>query len=153
MAQNSQLNPHLAGEAYSELSGIITRAFRRYGNSAPDTEDGDTRLMFLDFANEIIDDIRVHPYWEGGAIDYYKAITEVRPIPDIIIHQGLLFKYAVQQTSQKQVPQAAIYFKTLNQALYTRKYGNDAIRMKVVDGGSNLAHSPLPNDSTPETAG
>lgn len=153
MAQNSQLNPHLDGETYSELSGIITRAFRRYGNSAPDTEDGDTRLMFLDFANEIIDDIRVHPYWDGGAIDYYKAINEVRPIPDIIIQQGLLFKYAVQQTSQKQGPQGSIYFKTLNQVLYTRKYGNEAITMKVVDGGSNLAHSPTPDETESETAG
>ena len=59
--ETSNTNPHIR-EKHSPLESLIFQALRRYGDFSPGTLDGDVGLMFLEFANMVIDDIRMHPY-------------------------------------------------------------------------------------------
>jgi hypothetical protein len=140
MAEQSNLNSQLQpadGNSYSELQSLIRMALRRYGDMSAGTLEGDVSLMFLEFANEIIEDIRQHPYWGGGDLHYYKSVEERREIPDIIVLHGLMFKYAIQQESAKVKSLGPQYFRTLNGVLYNRRFGSQDINLKVVDDGSD----------------
>lgn len=128
----SGANPHLQGE-HSPLEDLCRRALRRYGDLAPDTVDGETIMMFLDFANETIEDLRAHPYWDMPSIDYYVSTQDIRPIPDNVIISALLFRYALQQGSQKAQTYGPQYYRTLNTTLYNRKYGSGPIEMSPKD--------------------
>lgn len=116
---SSSMNPQFNGE-FSPLSALVTRAIRRYGEAHPGTVDGDTMLVFLDFANEIIEEIRTHPYWTGGELPYYTHQTETRPIPDAIMVAGLMALYGEQQYSEKAKVYTAKYYSTLNRVLAHR---------------------------------
>jgi len=133
---NSDLNPHIA-EPHSPLSTLAHQALRRFGDFHPGTIDGDVMLMFVEFANMVIDEIRMHPYWDGSELNYYTHPSDIRPIPDPVIIAGLLFHYAMQQSSDKVQIYMPTYNKTLNHQLWTLKNGNTKIRMRVVDGGTN----------------
>lgn len=123
MAGNSQLNPYKQFGDYSTLQILAHRALRRYGDMNPGTIEGDTSMLFIDFANEIIEDIRVHPYWNGGDIDYFVSLEETRPIPDMVMVMGLCFRYALQQFSDKQKLYGPLYYQTMNKLLYERNIG------------------------------
>jgi hypothetical protein len=141
MAGQSVANPHIT-EPTTDLHTLSKQALRRYGDFAPDSADGQTFLMFIEFANQIINDIRVHPYWpQNTPLDYYTSITDTRPIPDRVVIAGLLFHYALQQFSEKAKTYGPLYFSTLNQALYEALYGNAPIRVEVMDGGSRGGRS------------
>jgi len=139
MAQ-SDTNPHIR-ETHSPLNALAMQALRRFGDFHPGSVDGDVMLMFIEFANMVIDDIRAHPYYDEVAIDYYQSPTDVRQIKDIIIVNGLLHHYAMQQGSEKIQMYMPTYFSTLNRELWQAKNGNTKIQMTVVDGGTNKAHS------------
>jgi len=136
MAEQSNTNPHIR-EINSPLNTLAMQALRRYGDFHPGTVDGDVMLMFVEFANMVIDEIRMHPYHDGTDIDYYQSATDVRPIKDVIIVQGLLYHYAVQQGSEKMQAYMPTYFQTLNRELWAKKNGNTKIQMTVVDDGTN----------------
>jgi hypothetical protein len=138
MAQ-SDTNPHIR-ENNSPLNTLAMQALRRFGDFHPGTVDGDVMLMFIEFANMVIDDIRAHPYYDKVAIDYYQSATDVRKIKDIIMVQGLLYHYALQQGSEKMQMYMPTYFATLNRELWQSVNGNTKIQMKVVDGGTNKAN-------------
>jgi hypothetical protein len=140
VAVQSNVNPHIRDE-YSPLETLAMQALRRYGDFAPGTVDGDVILMFIEFANMVIDDIRMHPYWEGDDPPYYTSQSETRQIPDPVIIAGLLFHYAAQQQSSKIQSYAPNYFRTLNQQLWRLKNGNTKLRGMVVDGGSNPSYN------------
>ena len=89
MAEQSNINSHI-GDKHSPLETLAMQALRRFGDFHPGTVDGDVMLMFVEFANMVIDDVRVHPYHDGTEIDYYTSSTDVRKVPDPIIIQGLL---------------------------------------------------------------
>ncbi len=108
--ETSNTNPHIRA-TYSPLETLIFQALRRYGDFNPGTLDGDVGLMFLEFANMVID--------------------------DIIIVQGLLYHYALQQGSEKVSVYLPTYNTTLNRQLWRQKNGNTKIRMTVVDDGTN----------------
>lgn len=133
---NSDTNPHIR-EKFSPLETLMLQALRRYGDYNPGTVDGDVMLMFLEFANMIIDEIRQHPYHDNTDIDYYESISEFREINDQIIVAGLLYHYALQQGSEKVQFYLPSYNTTLNRQLWNKKNGNTKIRMTVVDGGTN----------------
>ena len=151
--ETSNTNPHIR-EKNSPLESLIFQALRRYGDFSPGTLDGDVGLMFLEFANMVIDDIRMHPYAPSttttttsgdtttttttvNGIDYYESLQDVREIDDIIIVQGLLYHYALQQGSEKVSVYLPTYNTTLNRQLWRQKNGNTKIRMTVVDDGTN----------------
>ena len=140
MAVQSNVNPHIR-DTYSPLETLAMQALRRYGDFSPGTVDGDVMLMFIEFANMVIDDIRMHPYWDKEEPEYYTSQSEMRPIPDPVIIAGLLFHYAAQQQSAKIQSYAPNYFRTLNQQLWRIKNGNTKIRGRVVDGGSNPSYN------------
>jgi hypothetical protein len=80
--------------------------------------------MFLGYANSVLDDVMEHPYWEKGyEIPYYNHTTERRPVPDALITQGILAKYAIDKTSVKAAKYEADYYKRLNQSLMRAKFG------------------------------
>lgn len=130
----SSSNPHLI-EPYSSLEMLSFQALRRYGDMHPGSVDGEVKLMFVEFANLVIEELRSHPYWSAPDIDYYTHPSETRPIPDAIMVAGLLYHYAMQQQSNKIEVYAPLYFKTTNRVLFSRKYGSGPIEMSPVDRG------------------
>lgn len=139
MAGQSNTNPHIR-DNHSPLNTLAMQALRRYGDFNPGTVDGDVMLMFIEFANMVIDEIHQHPYFDGTAIDYYQSATDVRPIKDIIIVQGILYHYAVQQGSEKMQVYMPTYFQTLNREMWAATNGNTKIQMTIVDDGTNKSN-------------
>ena len=131
-------NPHL-NEPYSELESLVFQALRRYGDMHPGTVDGEVMMMFVEFGNLIIEDLRGHPYWDNPEIDYYTHPSETRPIPDNIMVAGLLYHYSVQQQSNKIEAYGPMYFKMMNRILFQRKYGSGKIELSPWD----KAQAPL----------
>ena len=153
MAETSNTNPHIRTK-YSPLRTLAMQALRRFGDFNASTVDGDVVLMFLEFANMVIDDIRQHPYaartttttttngqtvttTTANAIDYYTSPDETREIDDQIIVAGILAHYAVQQGSEKMQIYMPNYYRTLNQQLWNELNGNTRIKLRVVDDGTN----------------
>jgi hypothetical protein len=133
----SNSNPHIK-DVYSPLQKLTMSALRRYGEFNPESVDGNVMLMFIEFANEIIDDIRVHPYFSDAyELEYYTHQTDSRSIPDTIIIHGLMFKYASQQASEKTQMYAPLYYKVMNQTLYTEYARNSKLSIVPMDEGSN----------------
>lgn len=128
-----ETSPHIRDE-FSPMETLAMRALRRFGEGAPSTMDAETMLMFIDFANAIIDDIYEHPYWDKTPLQYYQHQSETRPIPDSLMLAGLLSKYSVDQASQRAQRYEAEYFKRMNQVLLRRKYGpNASFELQAVD--------------------
>lgn len=125
-------NPHLS-EPYSNLEALIFQALRRYGDMHPGTVDGEVMMMFVEFANLVIEDLRGHPYWDNPEIDYYTHPSEQREIPDSIIVSGLLYHYSVQQQSNKIEAYGPMYFKMMNRILFQRKFGSGKIEVSPMD--------------------
>ena len=108
----------------------------------PGTVDGEVIMMFIEFANLVLEDLRAHPYWDNLEIDYYIHPTEHRQVPDQIMIAGLLYHYSVQQQSNKVEAYGPMYFRTMNRILFNRKYGNAKIELSPMDrGAGNLANS------------
>jgi hypothetical protein len=141
-------SPHII-EGASPLEVLAMRALRRYGDFHPGTVDGDVILMFIDFANEILQDLRGHPYW-STPIEDYTSQTETRPVPDNIIVTGLLYRYAIQQMSAKAPVYERLYFQTMNQTLWNLLNGNTRLRLRVVDGTPTNETNGLPRDEAAE---
>jgi hypothetical protein len=134
----SNVAPHVTDE-YSDLQTLAAQAIRLYGDQAPESTDASLMLLMVLFANQIVEDVRRHPY-TTGAIDYYKSLTDRRAIPDMIMITGLAAKYAQQQQSQRAQGFTGQYYSVLNSVLWNRKSGNGAIELTVVDGGSNPSY-------------
>ena len=133
----STQNPHLRN-GNSSLETLALQAIRQFGDFNPGTVDSSVLSMFLQFANQIIDDIRAHPYYPGHPVlDYYQSVTDARPINDTIIRSGLLYHYSMQQGSEKVEMYAPAYFRAMNQLLWQELNGNTAIRLRIVDEGTN----------------
>ena len=113
------------------------QSLRRYGDMHPGTVDGEVIMMFVEFANLVLEDLRSHPYFDNIEVDYYTHPTEHRNIPDQIMVAGLLYNYAVQQQSNKVEAYGPMYFRTMNRILYNRKYGNSKIEISPHDRGSD----------------
>lgn len=145
MAINNDASPHIR-DIHAPLSELASRALRRYGDGAAETVDGETMNLMLDLANEIIEEVRQHPYFDTTKteLDYYQHITDSRPISDLIIIHGLLYRYAVQQASDKQQLFLPLFYQLMNRILWDQKNGNKAINFTVVDGGSNPRNKPSP---------
>ena len=153
MAETSNTNPHIRTK-YSPLRTLAMQALRRFGDFSPSTVDGDVLLMFIEFANIIIDEVRQHPYaprttttttvngqkvttTSANDVNYYTSADEVREIDDQIIVAGLLAQYALQQGSEKIQIYMPNYHRTMNQQLWNALNGNTQIRLRVVDDGTN----------------
>jgi hypothetical protein len=135
MAESSVTQPQIF-DGPADLQTLATRALMQYGDFAPGAVHGEVILMFIDLANEVIDDIRSHPYWDGSALSYYRHQTDRRPIPDNLIIAGLLAKYSVQQASEKAGIRVSLYVSTLNKLLWYKLNGNGPIALSVMDEGS-----------------
>lgn len=147
-SQGSALNPQIAPGINSDIQSLTMQALRRYGDFVPGSIDGDVILMFIDFANLIIDEIRAHPYYveaykqgKVAPLTYYVAATDSRPVPDVVIIAGLLYHYANQQGSNKVQAYMPSFARTLSQQLWGILHGHDRIEMNVVDGGSRGGRS------------
>lgn len=140
MAERSDTAPNIRRE-YAPLDALIVRALRRMGDFSPGSVDAQLILLMVDFANQIIDEVRAHPYWTGEEVSYYEHPTDWRAIPDGIIVSGLAYHYAAQQGSQKAAGFGPQYIRDLNRGLWQRLNGNTPIQLKVVDGGSNPRNS------------
>jgi hypothetical protein len=143
----SVLNPQLSSP-HSDLQTLAVQALRRYGDAIAASVDGEVILMFLEFGNLILDEIRAHPYYVEALdkalveeLPYYISPTDIRPIPDQIIIAGMLYHYAAQQLSQKAQLYLGNYARTMNQQLWGILHGHGKIEMTVVDDGSRGGRS------------
>lgn len=146
-ATEQQSNPHIR-DNHSPLDTLGMQALRRYGDFSPGSIDGDTLLMFIEFANMVVDEVNTHPYREGKpAIPYYTAISDARAIPDPVVIAGLLAHYAAQQLSEKVQTYFPLYYKTMNTHLWLQLNGNTSLHLRQVDESSrpdnNLKTNPL----------
>ena len=115
----SPISPHIGDGLTSSLSVLTNRALRRYGEWNASTVDAETQSLFIDLANEIVDDVRGHPYWNNfPELEYYVSSEDVRPVPDPVMIAGLLAKFAVNQGSNKWEKYENDYYQRLNQHLY-----------------------------------
>ena len=141
MAEKSVQKPFAAGRGdHSPLENLVRSALVRAGNFSPSRVDGEVMMLMIELANRVIEDIRQHPYWEGGDIDYYNDITEIRPIPDMIMIDGLTAHYFIQQGSEKAMVFLQLYQANMANVLHERAYGNKAYTRKITDGGSNIRY-------------
>lgn len=135
----------------------MASAIRQFGDASSGSVNGDVSLMMVEFANEIIEEIRVHPYQtytdSDGAVravvtdlNYFKHHSEKRDIPDVILIKGLLARYAFQQASKRAQALAGVAAQTMNRVMYERwstaqgMGGNDFDAPRVTDGGSNSSY-------------
>ncbi|WP_066018794.1 hypothetical protein [Endozoicomonas atrinae] len=147
---NQSTTPHIR-DSFSPLQDIVTRVLRRFGDFSVSAVDGDTLTMFVDLANLALEEINSHPYWNADPLDYYTHPSEVRPVPDLIMQNALLFQYALQQASPKIELYSKVHYQTLNTLLWRRLnngVGNQPLRARVVDGGSNKHYSPATSPLT-----
>ena len=135
MAERSVIATQSAGKkaSFSPLSALIKSAVRRMGDFADNAAEADVNLMMLEFANRVVEDVRVHPYWQNGELHYYDHQSDVRSIPDMIVLDGLTYHYALQQGSKKAEYYSRLYLRSLNTVLYQRLYGNLPLSTISVD--------------------
>lgn len=136
MALTSNTNPHIR-DKNSPLATLAMQALRRYGDFHHGTVDGDVMMMFIEFANAVIDEIRNHPYNTDTDLDYYDSPTDVRLVSDRVMINGLLMQYAMQQLSDKASLYSPMFYKSLNQDLWFKLNGSTKIQLRVTDDGTN----------------
>lgn len=139
--EKSTAYPQIAKGKYSPLRALVIAALKRFGDFSAGTTSGEVMAMFIEFANRIIEDVRVHPYWTGGDISYYTSVDESRPIPDLIMIDGLVAHYAAQQGSQKAQIFSPLFYRNMNQILYERRYGNGPLDALAVDKVSDTTQT------------
>ena len=128
--------PHIKDD-YAPLNELIARAIRRFGDFSSSSITGDVQNMFIEFANDVIEEYRSHPYYDGRELAYYKSANESRPVPDVIMLAGLIAHYSFQQMSEKTPGYQTLFYKTMNRNMWHDLNGNTAIQMRPMDGGSN----------------
>lgn len=144
MAELSVQKPFAAGTGnFTPLENLVRSALVRAGNFSVSRVDGEVMMMMIELANRVVEDVRQHPYWTGGDIDYYADITESRAIPDMIMIDGLTAHYFIQQGSEKAMVFLQLYQAGLNNILHERANGNKAYTRSITDGGSNKAYAPV----------
>lgn len=149
MAEYSVQKPFAAGRgSHSPLENLVRSALVRSGNFSPARVDGEVMMLMIELANRVIEDIRRHPYWEGGDIDYYIDQTQIRAVPDIVMIDGLTAHYMIQQGSEKAALAMRLYQSNMSDILFERKYGNNELCIEITDGGSNKAYKSSKSKST-----
>tara|TARA_B100001287_G_scaffold231631_1_gene202514 strand:- start:3806 stop:4345 length:540 start_codon:yes stop_codon:yes gene_type:complete len=138
IAEKSIVKPFAAGrKKNTPLEDLVRSALTRAGNYSPSRIDGEVMMMFIELANRVIEEVRRHPYWSGGDIDYYNDPTECREIPDLVMIDGLTAHYFIQQGSEKAMVFLQLYQANLTDTLLERDIGNKKIEFNIKDGGSN----------------
>ena len=137
----SRLNPHRSGKtSFAPLALNASAVLRRFGDMNQGRIEADLALQIIDYANEVIEDLRLHPYW-STPLAYYTAFTDVRPVPDLILQHGIKFRYAVDQGDARAPTYRAQYYASMNHILYNRLNddvaGQAKIEIQPIDGGSN----------------
>lgn len=144
---DSRHQPQVSGaDSYAPLIDLVATAERRRGQMSAARLTGDQVLLYLEYANEIVEDVRAHRYWtilvnRGKApnvLPYYTDLNEKRAIPDGILIAGLRAYAAEQAGSKKAKTLFDVYRNRMSMILYQRI--NDGIPKEFIrpmDGGSN----------------
>lgn len=134
MTEKSTIKPFAAGlDAYTPLESLVRSALVLAGNFSVSRVDGEVMMLMISFANRVIEDVRMHPYWQGGRLDYYNDVTESRPVPDQIILDGITAYYMIQQGSEKAQLFLKLYQSKTTDLLYQRMYGNAPLEVNITD--------------------
>ncbi len=116
----TDLSPHIKDGA-TPLENLMYSALRRYGEFSPGQISGDVAPMFIEFANEILDDFNDHPYRANYEdVPPYISISDSREVPDPIIINGLIAQFASQQGHKDTIKYLSLYQKQLNQKTWTQ---------------------------------
>lgn len=84
-----------------------------------------TYMQFIQHGNAVLDDVMIHPYWDGGEIQYYFHPSDTRPVSDNVVMMGILAKFALAQKSKAAAKYEAEYLATLNKVLLRVKFGGN----------------------------
>lgn len=131
-------NPQIT-DNYSDLQTLSSQALVRHGEFSSSTVLADVSMMFIEFANMVLEEVRNHPYADGTGLETvkdYVSFTDIREVPDEIIKAGLLFYYMEQQGDARAEQKYQLYIRTMNQRLWRLLNGNTKIQMRPVDGGT-----------------
>lgn len=151
MSERSTAKPFAAGTgAFTPLEALVRSALRRAGNFSVARVDGETMMMFIELANMVVEDVRRHPYWTGGDLDYYTDTRQHRPVPDGVMIHGLAAYYMIQQGSEKSQLYLSMYQARMTDLLYERMYGNRPLERRIMDGGSDPLLNDTPDDLSSE---
>lgn len=132
------VTPHVQDD-FAPLNELAKRALRRFGDFSPHSVPGDVMMMFIEFANHVVEEVNQHPYRDHvEPVPYYTDAHQRRPIADQIMLNGLIALYAFQQMSEKTPGYQQLFFQTMNRILWAERNGNTRIQMRPVDGGSRL---------------
>jgi len=123
-----------SGGKYAHLSELMAMGLVIFGDSNVDMIDGALAHLMLKFANDIVDEVNMHPYREGmDQIARYISIEDKRPIDDHIMMDGLAAAYAKHQRSDKAIVLMSDYYKTMNRKLWQERNGNTPIDVRAFD--------------------
>lgn len=154
----TSLKPQKQVKGYAPLRELAKSSLRDFGDTSGGRGDGDALLFMIDAANMVLESVMVHAYWEGGVIDYYKSLDDVRPVPDLIIQTGLTAWLAVQRDSQKANQLGQIHNQMMSTILYRLKFGTGRVvhKKEIYDkndggytgSGDNIRSSVLSDENT-----
>jgi hypothetical protein len=150
MAGSTTLNPQKSQNGYSSLRELAIMALKQFGDFSASRTAGDSMFYMIDAANQVLEVIMTHPYWDKGEVSYYKSLDDIRPVPDQIIKSGILAWYALDQGSKKAQTLGNAHFSMMNLILYRLKFGtgNVSHEMENVDKDAN-GYSASPDHSPP----
>ena len=128
---------------FTPLREIIDNVLVIFGENAPDTVEGADINIFLNYANRVIDAIRIHPYFPGEPDDipYFQSLDETRPIKDVIIEKGLLYEMAKSTGDERMQNFMGDFRDTIATIYMTERHGNKPFSMRIVDDGTNQSYS------------
>lgn len=139
--------PQVSGQDnYAPLIDLVATAERRRGQMTAARLTGDQVLLYLEYANEIVEDVRSHRYWTilvnkslaPAVLAYYTDLNEKRAIPDGIMIAGLRAYAAEQAGSKKAKALFDVYRARMSMILYQRIHGGVPKEyIRPMDGGSN----------------
>lgn len=137
MSVQTTASPHTtAGAEFSSLDRLAFLALREFGHNSAGQVSGEVMSECIFCANQALEDIMGHPYWDDGEVAYYISQDERRPIPDPIMVFGIAAYLAQQQSSQKLQMLWQKYTNIMNKILLRKKYGvNPDFHMSVLDKG------------------
>lgn len=137
MSGGHTASPHTtAGQEYAALDRLIRLALVEMGHATAGQISGEVMNHCIFCANQALEDVMLHPYWDGGEIAYYVSQDDRRPVPDPIMVYGIAAYLSKQQASQRMQSLFKAFANSMNQILLRKKYGpNPSFDMKVYDKG------------------
>ena len=119
----ASLHPNIRADN-SPLRALMYNVVARFGDFDPADIQGELAELAIQWGNSVVSDWNMHPYNEDNTpVGDYISVDDAREVPDLVMSEGLYFKYCEQQASEKMAPAQASYFRALNHEAYRGSTG------------------------------